>query len=122
MNSPLMTMTTVIALAVAAGTAIYVVRDRQPGRLLFGALATLEVALLVVAVVGLVQLATTDRDVDRLPLGAYLVTMLLLVPAATLWARVERTRFGTAIIILACLAVPVMTSRAQEIWAAGHVG
>jgi hypothetical protein len=97
-----------------------VLRDRLPGWYLIGTLGLLELGLLAVSVAGLVRVATGDRDVAAGTLVAYLLAVLILVPAATLWAMVERTRFGTAVIIIACLAVPAMTMRAEQIWAAGH--
>lgn len=120
MYDALVLATTVIAGIAAAGTAVCVLRDRLPGWYLVGTLALLELGLLAVSVAGLVRLATGDRDIAAGTLVAYLLAVLILVPAATLWAMVERTRFGTAVIIIACLAVPAMTTRAQQIWDAGH--
>ena len=114
--------TTVIALIAAAGAAGCVLRDRLPGWYLVGLLGLLELGLLAVSVSGLVRLATGGREVGAGTLIAYLLAVLILVPAATLWAMVERTRFGTAVIVIACLAVPAMTMRAQQVWDAGHAG
>lgn len=121
MIQPLLMATTVLALVASGGTLVCVIRDRLPGWYVVGALGVLELALLVVCVTGLVQLATTDHQVDGATFAGYLLAMLVLVPAGALWALVERTRFGTAVIILACLSIPVMTMRAQQIWDATHV-
>jgi hypothetical protein len=121
MYDVLILATTVIALVGAAGAALCVVRDRPPGRYLAGTLGLLELGLLAVSVAGLIRLATGDREVAAGTLIAYLLAVLVLVPAATLWALVERTRFGTAVIVIACLAVPAMTARVQQVWDAGHV-
>jgi hypothetical protein len=118
-NAGLVAITTALALITAAGALVPMIRDQPPGWILVGALAALELVLLVVCVVGLVQVATTDRDIATGTIAAYLLAMLVLAPAATLWSFVERTRFGTAIILIACLAVPAMTARALQLWNAG---
>jgi hypothetical protein len=123
MSQVLSSAATVVAFVAAAVTLFHVIRDRLPGWFLVGTLGVLELSVLVVSAVGLVRVLTTERDVESAMLVGYLIAVLILVPAATLWSLVERSRFGTAIIILACLAVPVMLSRAQQIWdAAGHAG
>ncbi|MEU4395153.1 hypothetical protein [Kribbella sp. NPDC023855] len=110
-----------IALLTAAATAVCVIRDRLPGWYLIGALAALELALLAACVIGVLQVLRTDLPVERGTVIAYLVAMLILAPASTLWALVEQSRFGTAVIILACLAVPAMAARVQQVWDAASV-
>lgn len=121
MNSALQTVTTILALVVAAAAATCVVRDRLPGWPTVWGLVGLEVALLIVAATGLVQLAVSERDIEVFSFIGYLLTLLILVPASTMWALVERTRYGTAVIIIGCLAVPVMLTRTRQIWEAGLV-
>lgn len=95
-----------------------VIRDRSPGWYVIGALGLLELVVLVVSVAGLIQVATTDRDIEKATLVVYLLVVLVVVPAGTLWALVEKTRFGTSTIVVACLAVLVMVWRAHQIWTA----
>lgn len=111
--------TTVLALLLALAAAVCALRDRLPGWTTVGGLIALEVALIAVLVVGLVQLAGTDRDVEAANLVGYLVTIPFLVPVAVGWAIVDRTRYGTAVIVVACLAVAVMLARSRQIWDAG---
>lgn len=108
----------VVISGVAALTALVdIIRDRLPGWWLMGVLGVLELALLVQAVVATVQLVITDRDVEVVTLIGYLLGVLLLVPAGIVWALAERTRSGTAVIIVACLAVLAMLARLNDIWA-----
>lgn len=111
--------TTALALVVALAAGICVARDRLPGWATVWGLVALEAALIAVLVVGSVQLAGTDRSVQAATLISYLVTILFLVPAGTAWAIIDRTRYGTAVIVVACLAVAVMLARTRQIWEAG---
>lgn len=119
MNPLLQNATTALAIVVSVAAAVCVIRNRLPGWPTVWGLIALEAALVVVMIAGVVQLALTDREVDSFSLVGYLLTLLILVPAGTMWAFVERTRHGTAVIIIACLAVPVMLTRTQQIWEAG---
>lgn len=83
-----------------------------------GLLVLIEVALLAQAVVGLVNLATTDRSVDGLSFAGYLVGALLVLPIAVFWSLAERTRWGTAVLVVGALAVPVLIVRLDHLWTA----
>ncbi|MGH3786642.1 MAG: hypothetical protein ACRDRG_08840 [Pseudonocardiaceae bacterium] len=106
---------------VAALTAVVdIVRDRLPGWWLLGVLGVLELALLTQAAVAIAQLVITERDVEVATFVGYLLGVLLLVPAGIVWALAERSRSGTAVIIVACLAVLAMLARLNDIWAGSH--
>ncbi|MEU4198229.1 hypothetical protein AB0E69_40470 [Kribbella sp. NPDC026611] len=114
------TVATVLALLAALAAAGCVIRDRLPGWPTVFGLLGLEAALLATIVGNVVLLVSTDRDVDTPALIGYLFVLLIIVPAGLLWAFVDRTRFGVATIIVACLAVPVMILRTQQIWGLAH--
>ncbi len=116
MIEPLPTVLIVAGLLLAALATVFVVLDRPIGRVLLVALAVLEAGLLVQAVLGMVELAGTDRDVDGLVFIGYLLGALLFVPFAAFWALGERSRAGTAVIIVVGLVVPVLVLRAQQVW------
>lgn len=46
----------------------------------------------------------------------YLISAIILVPLAAFWGLVERTRWSTMILGVACLAVAVMVYRMLQIW------
>jgi hypothetical protein len=110
------------ALVVAAWAAVLVivgrpvVIDRWHGLALFGGAALLELGLLVQAVVGLVNLIGTDRQVDGLTFGGYLIGILLILPLAGFWSLAERTRWGPAVMVVGCLVIPVLIVRLRQIW------
>jgi hypothetical protein len=94
----------------------FVVLDRPIGRVLLVALAVLEAGLLVQTVLGMVELAGTDRDVNGWVFVGYLLGTLLFVPVAAFSALGERSRAGTSVLIVVGLVVPVLVLRAQQVW------
>ena len=116
MISVLLVLVVVLAVATALFALVDVARDRDPGWWTAGALAATELVLLVQLVVGLVKLAGTDRDVSGLPFIAYLVLALVIPPASFLWAATERTRWGTAVIIVGAVATIALEFRLDQIW------
>jgi hypothetical protein len=125
MIAVLPTVLTVVALLTGLGALAMVIADRplvlgsKPTTALLVPLALLEVGLLVQAVVGVVRLNGTDREIDGLTFVGYLFGPVVIVPVALVWGLSERTRFGPAVLLVGCLSVPVMILRLTQIWA-GH--
>jgi hypothetical protein len=109
---------TIAALVGAAWALGLVVLDKAPGTVTLVLLGVLEVGLVVQCVVGVVELVGTDRQVSGGTFVGYLVGSLVILPAAAFWALAERTRWGTTVLIVGCLVVPVMIVRMNQIW--GH--
>lgn len=112
----LQTIVIVLALVTVVLALVDIARNHDPGWGTVGALAVLEVALLVQAAAGVVKLAQTERDVSGLPFTAYVVGAVLVPPAAFVWAATERTRWGTAVIVVGALAVIALELRLDQIW------
>ena len=99
-------------LAVVAGLA-----GRRPGDVTVGGMA-----LILLLLVGQVVVAIVAPFAGNPPLGSalefwvYLVSAVLLPPAAVFWALLERSRWSTVIMGVAALAVAVMLWRMQVIW------
>ena len=114
-----------VAAVVAVGCAVaavwivvLLVRDRTPARWLLNLLAALEVLLVVHLVIGVVR-ALGPGAPDALPVWeyvGYLVGAVLLLPAGVIWSSGERTRGGTAVLLVAVLVVPFMFVRLSDIW------
>ncbi len=117
MTAWLTTSLTVVALLVAAVAAVYVVLNRPIDRLLLALMGLLAAGTVVQLVVGVVALVRTDEAVSAPTVVGYLVGMVLVAPAATTWALGERTRAGTAVLIVAGLLVPFMLLRLDQVWA-----
>jgi hypothetical protein len=110
----------IAALAVAVWSLGLVLLNRTAeGPVTLGLLALLELGLLVQTVVGIVKLIGTDRDVSGGSFVGYQIGVLLILPAAAFWALAERNRWGSAVLMVGCLVVPVMIVRMNQIWDAG---
>lgn len=119
MVEPLATGLIVATLAAALWALVLVVLNRGLSAVLLWALAAVEVGLVVQAVVGIARLLGTERQVSAPTYVGYLLGSLLLLPAGVLWALTERSRYGPAVLAVACVALPVMIARLQQLWSAG---
>ena len=113
----------VLALCALAGawTVAMIVRDESPpSDRYFALLGVLLLALVGQLVASAVVLLGTDRDVSEpATFGAYLVTVVLVVPFGAALALVERSRWGTAALLVALLTVAAMELRLDTIWRFG---
>jgi hypothetical protein len=108
-----------VAVAVVAGLlgVILGLAGRRPSDLTVGAMALVEVLLIVQIVVAVVSpFAGNPPTGSLLEFWVYLVSAALLPPAGVAWALVERSRWSTVIMGVAALAVAVMVWRMQVIW------
>jgi hypothetical protein len=108
-----------IIVAVAAGAFCLVAGlvGRRPSDFSVGALALVELLLVVQVVVAVVApLAGNPPTGDLLEFWVYLVSAVLLPIGAVLWALMERSRWSTVILGVAALAIGVMLWRMQVIW------
>ena len=108
-----------IAVAVAVGLFCLIagLAGRKPSDYTLGATALVEVLLLAQVVVSIVAPLTGNAPTGSLlEFWVYLVSAVLLPPAAVVWALVERNRWSTAILGVACLAIAVMLYRMGQIW------
>jgi hypothetical protein len=124
MNEVVATTLTFLALGAAAWAAVLMIAgkpvlvDRWHGLVALGLVALLELGLLGQAVGGIVAMITTDRELDGFSFAGYLVGPVLVVPLAAFWALAERTRWGPGVLVIGCLAVPVMILRLRQVWEA----
>jgi membrane-bound ClpP family serine protease len=108
-----------LGVAVAAGLLCLVLgfAGRVPGDLSIGALAVVEVLLVVQTVVAIAAPAFGNEPTGSvLEFSVYLVGALILPPAAGFWALLERNRWSTVVLGVAALAVAVMVYRMFQIW------
>jgi cell shape-determining protein MreD len=114
-NGPLSVATIVVSLVLAIWYLIRSALNRAPNRadLLTVALLSLLVAVLVVvAVVGLFD---GTRPSETSTFAGYLLTTIAFGPTAFVLARMEPTRWGNLILGVACLVLPVLVLRLQQI-------
>ncbi|WP_158853750.1 hypothetical protein [Saccharothrix deserti] len=121
----LATALTVVALVAALWSLVLAIANRpvtlatKPTLGLAGVVVLLEVGLLAQAVVGVVNVLGTDRELDRATFIGYLIGAAVVLPLGAFWALGERSRWGAGVLAVACLSVPVMILRLNQIWA-GH--
>jgi hypothetical protein len=114
-NGPLSVATIVVALVLAVWFLLRAALNRAPSRsdLLATALLGILVAVLVVfAVVGLFD---GSRPSETSTFAGYLITTIAFAPTAFVLARMEPTRWGNLILGVACLVLPVLVLRLQQI-------
>ncbi len=108
-----------VGVAVAAGVLCVVLglAGRRPSDLTVGALAAIELLLIVQVVAAIVAPLTGNPPTGSLlEFWVYLVSAVLLPIAGVGWALVERSRWSTVILGTAALAIAVMTWRMHVIW------
>ena len=108
-----------VALAVVSGLLCMVLglAGRRPSDLSVGALALIEVLLIVQVVVAIVApFAGNPPSGSLLEFWVYLVSAVLLPLGGVAWALVERSRWSTVIMGIAALSVAVMVWRMNVIW------
>ena len=115
-------LTAVIALVcvvLAVMTVQMLLRDESPpSDRYFAVLGVLLVLLLGQAVGGSIALAQTTRDVEGVTFVAYLVTALLIVPVGAALSLVERSRWGTGVLVVMLLTVLACEARLHSLWGA----
>ncbi|MGN9813575.1 hypothetical protein ACTMSW_30035 [Micromonospora sp. BQ11] len=112
----LATLSIVLSLLVAAWALVATLRHRAPDRAQFAGLLALELALLGLAVLALIALGGGERPGEPGAFFGYLVTLVCLPPLAWVLARMEPTRWGSAIVCAVCLVTPVVVVRLQQTW------
>jgi hypothetical protein len=108
-------LVSVLAVALAVWAAVFAVRDRAVIlRQLWGG-AVVEGAMLLQAVVALVLTARGDGPADAVTFWGYLLTALVLLPIAAVWAFAERSRWSSVVLLVAALTIVVMQWRLVQV-------
>lgn len=112
---------TIIQIAVAVAAAVFCLVlglvGRRPSDYSVGALALVELLLVVQVIVAIAApFAGNPPTGDLLEFWVYLVSAVLLPIGAVLWALMERSRWSTVILGVAAVAVAIMVWRMHVIW------
>jgi len=110
------TAVAVASLATAAWCLAWVARGRALAIGQVAALALVELLALVHVGYGVAELARGHRPHEYGIVVGYLIAFPLIVPAGYLLARLEPTRWGTAIAGVACLVDAVLVLRLHQVW------
>ena len=107
----------VIASAAGLLAIVLGLAGRKPNDLTMGLTALVGVLLIVQFVIALLSPAFGNTATGSvLEFYTYLVSAVLIPPAAIAYGLVDRTRWSTVVLGVACLAVVVMVYRMHQIW------
>lgn len=111
-ESQLWVDTTVGLLSVILGIA-----KRRPSGVTIGALALVQLGLLIQLVASIVLVIGGARaKADTVEFFAYLIVALMVPLGAAFWALIERSRWSTVVLGVGALTVAVMLVRMQQLW------
>ncbi len=116
MFEPLTWTITGLALVAMVFAIVLAALDRRINWWVLGVLGVVEVGLLAQLVVGIIQLAGTERDVSGVFFVGYLIGGLIVLPLGALWALAESSRWGAGALAFACFVIPVVELRLYDIW------
>ncbi|WP_067802775.1 hypothetical protein [Actinomadura formosensis] len=116
MTNALATPIIVVALLVAAYALVAALRNRAMDAGHLAALGALEVLLIAQAVVGFVKLSGGEGPDGPATFVGYLLGSLLIPVAGAGWGLLERSRWGSAVLVVAGVAVAVMIVRMNQLW------
>lgn len=102
-----------LLLALAAG--LWGWRGRAPEAWQFLAAAVVEVLVIAFVVVAVVRLATGDHPHQKAVYIGYLIGTVLVMPVAAALALSERSRYGTLVVALGAVVVPVLVARVYQV-------
>jgi hypothetical protein len=108
-----------IAVACAAGLLCTVLglAGRRPSDLSVGTQALILLLLIAQVVIAIIApLAGNPPTGDLLEFWVYLVSAVLIPPAAVVWALVDRSRWSTVVMGVAAFAIAIMVWRMNVIW------
>ena len=107
----------IVSLAVGAWCFVAAARDRWIDVTHLVGLALIEGLLLVQAALALAAIGGGHRPGEYATFLGYLVTSVLMLPAAVGLGLMEKTRWGSVIAGAAAVVAAVVTLRLQQVWA-----
>ncbi len=107
---------TVLSLLLAVVTGVLAALNRRITRWVLALVALLELALLVLTVQLVVAWAGGNAPEQPVVLLAYLLVVLVAAPGTVWWGAAEPGRWGTGVVCIACLLIPVLLVRLQQVW------
>lgn len=109
----------VAALAYAAWALVAVVRNQPPREAYVIGAGLVELLIVVQVIVAIVMMIVDGAPDETATFVGYLLMNMLIVPLGLFWALAEKSRWGTSVLVVAALVVPVLVVRMQQIWDAG---
>jgi hypothetical protein len=113
----------VVALAVGLFCIILGLINRPPSWWSVGSVALVEALLLVQLVWSIFLVASGNQAKgDTVEFFGYIITALIVPPAAVGWAIIDRSRWSTVVLGVSGLTIAVMLARMWQIWSGIRFG
>ena len=109
----------VASLAYAAWALVAVVRGRQPREPYVIGAGVVELLILLQVVVAIVMMFVDGAPNELATVIGYLLMVVIVLPLGLFWALAEKTRWGSAVLVIAALVIPVLVVRLDQLWSAG---
>jgi hypothetical protein len=107
----------VIALVSGVSAVIVGLAGVKPNDYTLGATLLVEALLVVQLVMAAIAPAVGNVATgSALEFWIYLVSAIVIPPAAVMWGLIERNRWSTVVLGVACLSIAVMVYRMSQIW------
>lgn len=119
MSDSLATVVIVAAVLLAGWALVQALRNRPMTVPLLSGLGVLELLVLVQSGLAVVRLSGGERPVEFATFVGYLIGVVLIPPVGAYLGLAERSRWGSAVLVVVGFAVAVMTGRLLQIWQAG---
>jgi hypothetical protein len=113
---PLATGLMVVVAAYGVAALVLSALGRAPREYLVIVSVALTLVVVIQVLIAVVALVAGERPAQVGTFIGYLVVAVLLLPLGTLWALIERSRWGTAVLAVACFALVVVLLRLQDLW------
>lgn len=113
-----------IAVACALWAFVMAIANRQPRELMVIAAGVVEAAVVIVALVGIVMMIGPgpDQTIQTGTFIGYMVVTPMIMPVGLVWALAEKSRWGTVVLGISALVIPVMVIRLDQVWNGGIGG
>ena len=116
MRNDLSAVLITISLVLALWSAALAGLNRRLSDWLIYGLAVLELLVLAQLIVAILKVGQGGEPSSTATFLAYAAAALLVAPAGLFWSIAEKSRWGTLVVTVSCLALPVMTARMLQMW------
>lgn len=117
MNAAFSSVMEFAPLAAALFCLVTLVLNKPMNGIHLAAAALIELGLLAFVALAIVRLATGGHPAGGVVTFVfYLVGSPLVLPVGVVWGLVDRSRWSSAVVGVACLVVPVLIVRMNQVW------
>jgi hypothetical protein len=95
---------------------VQIIRNQLANKLVWGLLAVIELGLVVQLVLGIVRVLGDSEGYSVPTYLGYLLGSLVVLPLAAGWSWAERSRSGTAVLLIGLVVVPFLFLRLHQVW------